>query len=112
MIFACRPAEAKAVSDAAVRLKRTARCHVALDTGMSRVGVRPDEAEDLVPRFAALPGVRLEGLYSHFPTANIPGDPATAAQVRVVKALVRRLAARGIRFPVLHVANSDTETII
>ncbi|MBQ9727183.1 MAG: alanine racemase [Kiritimatiellae bacterium] len=100
-------AEARAVSAAATRLKRTAVCHVALDTGMSRIGVRLDEAEALVPRFAALPGVRLEGLYSHFPTANVPGDPATAAQVRAVKALARRLAARGIRFAALHVANSD-----
>ena len=99
--------EARAVSAAAVRARREAVCHVALDTGMSRIGVRPDEAEDLVVRFAALPGIRLEGLYSHFPTANVPGDTATAAQVRAVKTLVRRLAARGIRFPVLHVANSD-----
>ena len=100
-------AEAEAVSAAAVRRKRTAVCHVALDTGMSRIGVRLDEAEDLVPRFAALPGIRLEGLYSHFPTANEPGDSATAAQVRAVKSLVRRLAARGIRFASLHLANSD-----
>ena len=99
--------EAEAVSREAVRQRREARCHVALDTGMSRVGVRLDEAEALIPRFAALPGVRLEGLYSHFPTANIPGDPATAAQVRAVKALARRLVARGIRFEALHLANSD-----
>lgn len=100
-------AEAEAVSAAAVRARREAVCHVALDTGMSRIGVRLDEADDLVPRFAALPGIRLEGLYSHFPTANVPGDAATAAQVRAVKALVRRLAGRGIRFAAIHLANSD-----
>ena len=99
--------EARAVSAAAVRQRRVARCHVALDTGMSRVGVRLDEADELIPRLAALPGIELEGLYSHFPTANVPGDPATAAQVRAVKALARRLAARGIRFAALHLANSD-----
>lgn len=99
--------EAAAVSAAAVRLKRAARCHVALDTGMSRVGLRLDEAEAAVVRFAALPGVALEGMYSHFPTANVPGDPATAAQVRAVKALAKRLAARGVRFAALHLANSD-----
>lgn len=101
------PDEARAVSAAAVRAKRAARCHVALDTGMSRVGVRLDEADDLIARFAALPGIEIEGLYSHFPTANVPGDPATAAQVRAVKALARRLAARGVRLPALHLANSD-----
>ena len=99
--------EARAVSAAARKCGRTARCHVALDTGMSRVGVALEDAEETVPRFAALPGIELEGLYSHFPTANVPGDGATLAQVRAVKALVRRLAAKGIRFAALHVANSD-----
>ena len=99
--------EARAVSAAAVRQRRVARCHVALDTGMSRVGVRLDEADELIPRLAALPGIALEGLSSHFPTPHVPGDPATAAQVRAVKALARRLAARGIRFAALHLANSD-----
>lgn len=99
--------EVRAVSAAARRLGRVARCHVALDTGMSRVGVPIEDADGEIPRFAALPGIELEGLYSHFPTANVPGDGATLAQVRAVKALVRRLAAKGIRFAALHVANSD-----
>ena len=99
--------EARAVSAAARKCGRMARCHVALDTGMSRVGVALEDAEETVPRFAALPGIELEGLYSHFPTANVPGDGATLAQVRAVKALVRRLAAKGVRFAALHVANSD-----
>ncbi len=99
--------EARAVSAAARQCGRTARCHVALDTGMSRVGVALEDAEETVPRFAALPGIELEGLYSHFPTANVPGDGATLAQVRAVKALVRRLAAKGVRFAALHIANSD-----
>lgn len=99
--------EARAVSAAARQCGRTARCHVALDTGMSRVGVALEDAEETIPRFAALPGIELEGLYSHFPTANVPGDGATLAQVRAVKALVRRLAAKGVRFAALHIANSD-----
>ena len=99
--------EARAVSAAASKAGRTAVCHVALDTGMSRVGVALQEADETIPRFAALPGIRLEGLYSHFPTANVPGDSATVAQVRAVKALARRLAAKEIAFRALHVANSD-----
>ena len=99
--------EARAVSAAARRLGRVARCHVALDTGMSRVGVPIEDADGEIPRLAALPGIELEGLYSHFPTANVPGDGATLAQVRAVKALVRRLAAKGVRFAALHLANSD-----
>ncbi len=40
-------------------------------------------------------------------SSDLPGDPATAAQVRAVKALAKRLAARGVRFAALHLANSD-----
>ncbi len=100
-------AEAAAVSREAVRCGRVADCHVVVDTGMSRAGYTLEEAEEAIPDLFRLPGIRIEGLYSHFPTANIPGDAATAAQVRAVKALARRLAARGLRIPVLHIANSD-----
>lgn len=99
--------EAAAVSKAATRRRKTAICHVALDTGMSRVGVTLDEAEEKIREFSRLPGIVVEGLYSHFPTANIPGDKATLAQVGAFRALVRRLAAKGISIPALHIANSD-----
>ena len=100
-------AEAQAASALATRLGATARCHVALDTGMSRVGVTPAEALDAVPRMASLPNLVVEGMYSHFPTAGVPRDAATAAQVRAFKALVAKLAAKGVRIPALHLANSD-----
>lgn len=99
--------EAEEVSAAARRLGVTAKCHVALDTGMSRVGFRADEFLDFAPRIKALPGIELEGLYSHFPTANVPGDRATAAQVALVKDLLAKLEAAGCRIPVVHIANSD-----
>lgn len=99
--------EAKAASALAVRLRKTVRCHVALDTGMSRVGVRLAEAADVIPQMAALPNLEIEGMYSHFPTAGIPRDAPTAAQVRSFKALVAKLAKTGVRIPVLHLANSD-----
>lgn len=99
--------EAERVSAAARRLGVVARCHAALDTGMSRVGFRADEFIDAAPRVRALPGIELEGVYSHFPTANVPGDRATAAQVALVKDVVARLAADGCAIPVVHIANSD-----
>ncbi len=100
-------AEAKAASALAVRLRKTVRCHVALDTGMSRVGVSLREAAEMIPQMAALPNLEIEGMYSHFPTAGIPRDAPTAAQVRDIKALVAKLAKNGVPIPVLHLANSD-----
>ena len=99
--------EAAAVSREAVRCGRVADCHVVVDSGMSRAGYALDQAEEAALALSRLPGIRIEGLYSHFPTANIPGDAATAEQVRAIRALARRLKARGLPIPVLHIANSD-----
>ena len=101
------PAEARAISDAATRLGTDAICHFAIDTGMSRVGFLPEEAAAALPGIARLPRIRCEGIYSHFPTANLPGDEPTAAQLDVFRALLGQLAARGLRFPMVHIANSD-----
>ena len=101
------PAEARAISDAATRLGTDAICHFAIDTGMSRVGFLPEEAAAALPEIARLPRIRCEGIYSHFPTANLPGDEPTAAQLDVFRALLGQLSARGLRFPMVHIANSD-----
>ena len=99
--------EAKVISSVAGKLGKEAICHFAIDTGMSRVGIRLDQAREVVLHIASLPHLRFEGMYSHFPTANIPGDPATLAQIDGFKMLARQLSAAGIDLPVLHIANSD-----
>ena len=63
-------AEARAVNDAAARTGAPASVHVKIDTGMRRSGVEMDQALPLVQALASLPHVRLEGLYTHFATAD------------------------------------------
>ncbi|MCY2932420.1 MAG: alanine racemase [Planctomycetota bacterium] len=62
--------EARAVNTAAARTRTCAAIHVKIDTGMRRSGVELDQAAPLVQAIAALPHVRLEGLYTHFATAD------------------------------------------
>ncbi len=100
-------AEASTISEMAKRLGTMAHCHIALDTGMGRVGIRLDEALTLIPQIAALPHLELEGLYSHFPSAYIENDDGTPRQIEAVKKLVADLRERGISIPWLHIANSD-----
>ncbi len=99
--------EARKISSAALALGTTAKCHLAVDTGMGRVGIRLQDAPAMIPQIAALPGIELEGMYSHFPTAYIGGDRDTAAQMDEFRKLASELAARGIHIPWLHIANSD-----
>jgi alanine racemase len=97
---------ARALSAAAVAAGRAVRCHVEIDTGMGRTGVREEEAEEFLAAVVALPGLRLASLYTHFPDADAGDLAFSRAQVGRFLALVARLEARGIRAPRLHAANS------
>jgi alanine racemase len=74
---------------------------------MGRLGLLAREAERAVPEIAALPGLRCEGIYSHFPVAYRSGSDYTNAQIEAFLDLLRRLEARGLTFPLRHMANSD-----
>jgi alanine racemase len=96
------------LSDAARRAGHALRCHVEVDTGMGRAGVRIEDAETFLERLARVPGVRVASLYTHFPDAD-GGDPGLAFardQLARFDALVARLAERGLKPPRLHAANS------
>jgi len=97
---------ARALSAEAVRTGRAVRCHVEVDTGMGRTGVHEREAEGFLATLTALPGLRLASLFTHFPDADAEELTFASDQVRRFRTLVARLAARGIRPPRLHAANS------
>src|SRR4051812_15925667 len=62
--------EAKEFSSLAVRLGKTAHIHLKLDTGMGRLGAKPEEAPELLAAFDKLPGVLVNGLYTHYSSAE------------------------------------------
>lgn len=80
--------------------------HVKIDTGMSRLGVRPERLDDFVAELAAEPGVVLGGLCTHLADADGPDEVQTVAQLARFAACRDRLSARGISPGVVHVANS------
>ncbi len=97
--------EAQQFSSAALRQKVVVRAHLKVDTGMGRLGVGVTEAEELAVRLHALPGLQLEGLFTHYAAAE--DDPEfTAAQAAQFSRLVERLHARGVRLPTIHANNS------
>lgn len=82
--------------------------HVKVDTGMGRFGLFPDEVVSFVERLIKLPGLRLEGLYTQFATADEKDKSYTYQQFAVYKEVLQSLQDRGISVPVRHVANSPT----
>lgn len=99
--------DALALSQAARALSQTAPFHLALDTGMSRIGFQvTEEAADLCVRIAALPGLKCEGLFSHFATADCADLSRAQAQAQAFALFDGMLRARGLRVPLRHLNNS------
>ena len=101
-----RPEFAAALGEAARAAQKTVVVHVEVDTGMGRSGLLPAEAEALVPIILAEPGLRLEGIYTHFPDADGPNLEFAGEQLRRFAAYQAALAANGVAVPIAHAANS------
>lgn len=56
-----------------------------VNTGMNRLGFRPDDVDSALARLADIPAVRVEGLMTHFASADDPGSAQTAAQVSLIE---------------------------
>lgn len=101
-------ASAEEISREAVKQNTTAPVEILIDTGMGRLGMLPEEAEEAVPDMAALPGINIGGIYSHFPIAYRGEEEAfNALQIERFTGLLKKLEGRGITFRKIHIANSD-----
>lgn len=97
---------ATALSRAAARADRQAGYHLKLDTGMNRIGVRAEDAGDMARWLRDMPGLVMEGIFTHFATADVPGDWEFTRQVQRFTAAVEDVRAEGFRPPIVHSANS------
>jgi alanine racemase len=80
--------------------------HIKIDTGLGRFGLLPDEASDFAQALTRLPGLFLEGIYTHFATADEADTSYAYRQFKVYQQLVSRLQGVGVRAALHHVANS------
>ena len=99
--------DALALSEAAVALKKDAPFHFAVDTGMSRLGFQvTEESADLCAKIAALPGLKAEGLFSHFATADCEDLSRARQQAQLFDRFDAMLKHRGVQIPIRHLDNS------
>lgn len=95
------------LSELAGRAGRTVKIHLAVDTGMSRIGFRPDEegaAE--AASIGQLPHIEIEGLFTHFSRADETGKEITEYQYGLYNAFARSLEEKGLVIPMKHCSNS------
>jgi alanine racemase len=103
---------AAALSAAAVARHTVAAVHLELDSGMNRHGVLPGEVPAVLERVHALPGLRLEGLFTHFACAESPAAPTTAGQLRRLLEAQAVVAARDGGPILVHAANSAATLLL
>jgi alanine racemase len=96
---------AHAFSRAAADLNDEALVHVKVDSGMGRLGLLPHEVPGFMKKLANMPGLRIEGMYTHFGTAD-DDVPYAREQLKRFQALLTELEADGLRPPLIHAANT------
>ena len=98
------------LSEAALGQGKTAAVHIKIDTGMGRLGFLPDtESVRAVKAICALPGLRVEGVYTHYAVADSAAEEDmafTRAQYGKFLQFINALEANGVRIPLAHAANS------
>jgi len=82
------------------------RIHLEVDTGMTRLGVRPQEVSTAIDSIRAAPGLELDGLFAHLANADDAYTGFAESQVRVFADVVATVEAAGVRPRWVHLANS------
>lgn len=85
---------------------RTVDVHLKIDTGMGRIGCRPEEAAEVAAGIADLPNLHLAGVSTHFATSDSPDRRHTQAQIERFSGAVDAIRRRGINPGIVHAANS------
>ncbi len=96
---------AKALSALAVKQKKEIGVHVNVDTGMGRLGFNSEDVKRELTGIAALGGIRVSGLMSHFSDADLADKALAKGQVKRFSEIRAYLQEKGIK-PVCHIANS------
>jgi alanine racemase len=100
---------AQALSHASQALRQTVRVHVKVDTGMGRLGIRAEhiaEVLKLIHRIIHLPGLELEGIFTHFAMADTHDQTHARMQLTRFQGVLQVIEEEHIRPPLVHAANS------
>ena len=98
---------AEALSDLALKKGKKAKVHIKVDSGMSRIGFQcEEEGVDEALRLTELPGLEIEGIFTHYAKADYKDKSDAMVQYGRFKWFVNQLEAEGVEFKIRHIDNS------
>lgn len=97
---------AGALSKQAQASGNSAKVHIKVDTGMTRVGVHWQESLDFICRVSELRCVKIVGIYTHFASADAKDKSFAKTQLQRFQKVLTELEMRNIQIPLKHTANS------
>jgi alanine racemase len=99
--------QAKYLDELAKKNNKRVTIHVKIDTGMHRVGLDINESSvEEIKKISTLENIFIEGIYTHFATADEIDKSYTRKQVENYQYIVNRLEEEGVNIPIKHVSNS------
>ena len=104
---------AKKYSEIAVKTGHDICVHVKIDTGMSRIGFKDDdESIGEILKISRLPGIEVEGIFTHFYAADEADRTECMAQLARFVEFTDKLEEKGLEIPVKHCSNSAAATVL
>ncbi len=98
---------AKKYSEIGVRLNKNVKCHIKIDTGMSRIGYQVnDESVEEIKKIAALPNLVMDGIFTHFARSDEEDKTFTTLQFEAFEKMIAELEKENVTFCNHHCANS------
>ncbi len=100
-------ADAQKISLTASNLGKTAKIHIAVDTGMGRVGFKDvAQSADIIKRIDELDNIFIEGIFSHFACADCEDKSSAMSQKKRFDDFLAMLDERNVEIPIKHFCNS------
>jgi alanine racemase len=100
------PTAGRSLHVAAAKRGMRLRCHLKIDTGMNRLGLRFDNLVRTLPEFVASKNLDLNAVYTHFATAEDPDHPLFQIQRQRFEDVLAQLPKLGVNPRIRHAANS------
>ena len=98
---------AEKISNAAQKLGKTAKIHIPVDTGMTRIGFFPDdEAVEAIKKISTYKNLEFEGIFSHYACADMEDKTVSHRQTELFRGFIDRCRTEGIEFRIHHICNS------